>query len=64
VEPAEYQVLRVKPDSLESALNEMALQSWQVHSIHASRFSGRQMFYRQTLDVYEYHLVFHRRTGS
>ena len=60
MERAEYQVLRVKPENLESALNEMARQGWQLHSIHASRYTGRQMFAAQSLNLNEYHLVFQR----
>jgi hypothetical protein len=60
MERAEYQVLRVKPENLESALNETSRQGWQLHSIHASRYTGRQMLAAQSLNVNEYHLVFHR----
>jgi hypothetical protein len=35
-----------------------------LHSIHASRYTGRQMFATQSLNVYEYHLVFHRTVKS
>jgi hypothetical protein len=56
----EYQVLRVKPDDLEAALNEMARGGWQVQSIIPAALSGRQMFARQTLSVDVYHVVFYR----
>lgn len=56
----EYQVLRVKPDDLEAALNEMGGHGWQVESIIPASLSGRQMFARQTLSVDTYHVVFCR----
>ncbi len=56
----DYQVLQVKPADLETALNEMAQRGWEVQSIVAAEFSGRQLFGRQSLDVDQYHVVFRR----
>jgi hypothetical protein len=57
-----YQVLRVKPDDLEAALNEMGQRGWQVHSILPASLAGRQILGRQTLNVYTYHVVLYRKT--
>lgn len=61
MQPPDYQVLKVKPDDLESALNDMSRQGWDVHTILRAESAGRSFWGRQTLDVTAYHVVFRRR---
>lgn len=56
----EYQVVQVKPDDLEAALNQMSASGWDVFEILPAESSGRKVFGRQTLDVSNYHVIFRR----
>lgn len=56
----EYQVMRVKPEDLEDALNQVSRRGWQIQTIVAAEFAGRTFFMRQTLDVTRYHVILKR----